>query len=290
MPFGPAQALITRCPGCGTAFRAGVDQLAMRAGLVRCSRCNEVFDAREHAVATPAEGKLHNGSSAAWQQRPMHEAPREFPLDTAHTDASSLPAEPEYGASLVDNLLATPEEGGAGIDTSWRDRDSRVETPHGDNFTDRPDFPPDPSGSIAQESISEVEKQGDGDLLYDDALQEQASSTNPDHSDDRDQPEQATSRSPEALDELESVEERPVDLVEDANGEYRKYREYGNESIAPEATIGAPAADSPYQSEKRHAQPALQEPAPIDGRAVDHLPMVQPGDHLPHHEESGVPG
>lgn len=42
---------ITRCPGCGTAFRASESQLAARAGQVRCGRCDTVFDA--HAQALP---------------------------------------------------------------------------------------------------------------------------------------------------------------------------------------------------------------------------------------------
>lgn len=51
-------AFATACPGCGTAFRVGPAQLEAADGLVRCSACDAVFDAREHAVkavtATPA--------------------------------------------------------------------------------------------------------------------------------------------------------------------------------------------------------------------------------------------
>jgi predicted Zn finger-like uncharacterized protein len=51
MPFGSTQSLITRCPGCTTAFRASAEQLAARQGQVRCGR---VFDARAHAIDTVA--------------------------------------------------------------------------------------------------------------------------------------------------------------------------------------------------------------------------------------------
>ena len=44
--------LATACPGCGTAFRVGPAQLEAADGLVRCSACNAVFDARTHAVKT----------------------------------------------------------------------------------------------------------------------------------------------------------------------------------------------------------------------------------------------
>ena len=51
-------AFATACPGCGTAFRVGPAQIEAADGLVRCSACDAVFDAREHAVktvtATPA--------------------------------------------------------------------------------------------------------------------------------------------------------------------------------------------------------------------------------------------
>ena len=45
-------AFATACPGCGTAFRVGPAQLEAADGLVRCSACDAVFDAREHAVKT----------------------------------------------------------------------------------------------------------------------------------------------------------------------------------------------------------------------------------------------
>jgi predicted Zn finger-like uncharacterized protein len=37
-------SLVTRCPGCATAFRVLPGQLAARNGQVRCGKCNAVFD------------------------------------------------------------------------------------------------------------------------------------------------------------------------------------------------------------------------------------------------------
>ena len=37
-------SLVTRCPACGTAFRVQRNQLAVRAGAVRCGKCGDVFD------------------------------------------------------------------------------------------------------------------------------------------------------------------------------------------------------------------------------------------------------
>ncbi len=42
--------MITLCPACRTGFRVRAEQLAVRAGLVRCGKCSRVFDAREHLL------------------------------------------------------------------------------------------------------------------------------------------------------------------------------------------------------------------------------------------------
>lgn len=39
---------ITQCPECGTRFKVGDHQLDAHDGFVRCGRCHEVFNAREH--------------------------------------------------------------------------------------------------------------------------------------------------------------------------------------------------------------------------------------------------
>jgi predicted Zn finger-like uncharacterized protein len=47
---GGIEAMITHCPSCQTHFRVYAEQLAARAGQVRCGRCNRVFDALEHLI------------------------------------------------------------------------------------------------------------------------------------------------------------------------------------------------------------------------------------------------
>jgi len=37
-------SLVTRCPGCGTAFRVQSEQLAAHAGAVRCGKCGDMFN------------------------------------------------------------------------------------------------------------------------------------------------------------------------------------------------------------------------------------------------------
>ena len=73
-------ALVTRCPQCGTAFRAGEEQLAARGGLVRCGKCAAVFDGVAHRVedAAPNEPspqlRLFEAGAAAGAQ-PVTSAP-----------------------------------------------------------------------------------------------------------------------------------------------------------------------------------------------------------------------
>jgi len=43
-------ALVTRCPQCGTTFRAQQSQLTARGGMVRCGKCAAVFDGVTHLI------------------------------------------------------------------------------------------------------------------------------------------------------------------------------------------------------------------------------------------------
>jgi len=47
-------SIITRCPQCGTQFRASPQQLRASEGWVRCGQCDQVFDAGSHAVSQRA--------------------------------------------------------------------------------------------------------------------------------------------------------------------------------------------------------------------------------------------
>ncbi len=49
---------ITRCPECDTRFKVSKEQLAAHEGLVRCGRCQNVFNAREHLQAEEPSPQL----------------------------------------------------------------------------------------------------------------------------------------------------------------------------------------------------------------------------------------
>ena len=77
-------ALATRCPHCQTTFRVANDQLKLRAGLVRCGSCREVFNGIEHLV------------------RPDHSAPTEIPISlTAKDHSDPSQTTPAFQASTA---------------------------------------------------------------------------------------------------------------------------------------------------------------------------------------------
>ncbi len=82
-------SMITRCPGCGTAFHVTPDQLAAREGKVRCGRCAAVFDAWERMQEPPVEPlpeeRLEPGAAASAAAPP--------PPETA--EAPEAPEEPQ---------------------------------------------------------------------------------------------------------------------------------------------------------------------------------------------------
>jgi predicted Zn finger-like uncharacterized protein len=80
-------ALLTRCPTCGTTFRALPSQLSVRGGMVRCGKCAAVFDgvanlveesaAAEAAEPSPQLGLFEAGARAAPRPAPRRLAPAE---------------------------------------------------------------------------------------------------------------------------------------------------------------------------------------------------------------------
>ncbi len=73
----------TRCPGCATVFRVTAEQLAARAGQVRCGQCKTVFDGVARLVSLAPTSRP--GEDAA----PIGEAAPDSPLSTPR-DAQGL--------------------------------------------------------------------------------------------------------------------------------------------------------------------------------------------------------
>lgn len=58
-------ALATQCPHCQTTFRVVHDQLKLRAGLVRCGHCKEIFNGIEHLLPPPDVEPIEQAVTAA---------------------------------------------------------------------------------------------------------------------------------------------------------------------------------------------------------------------------------
>ena len=84
-------ALATRCPHCQTTFRVAHDQLKLRAGLVRCGACKEIFNGIEHLLR-PGEGAPGAAPAAVPVNVPM-------PVTAAATVVTPVSANDEESTS-----------------------------------------------------------------------------------------------------------------------------------------------------------------------------------------------
>ena len=75
-------ALVTRCPQCGTTFRAQQSQLTARGGMVRCGKCAAVFDGVTHLI--------EEGASSG----PLEPSPQLGLFDPAAAAAAAAKLEP----------------------------------------------------------------------------------------------------------------------------------------------------------------------------------------------------
>jgi predicted Zn finger-like uncharacterized protein len=83
-------ALATQCPHCQTTFRVAHDQLKLRAGLVRCGVCKQIFNGIENLLRPEEADKAFPPSD----QVPAPEAPIPTPAPIA-VPAPSPPEQPE---------------------------------------------------------------------------------------------------------------------------------------------------------------------------------------------------
>ena len=98
--------MITRCPSCDTHFRVHAEQLAARAGQVRCGKCSGVFNALEHLLEENAPAHSH-GSTREREAAPAHASAAARAL--APGRAADAAAEPvESGA--VTPAVALPKQ------------------------------------------------------------------------------------------------------------------------------------------------------------------------------------
>lgn len=97
--------MITYCPSCHTHFRVHAEQLAARAGQVRCGKCGRVFDALEHLIEETAPAR-------APRAKPEFEAMRADAADAEPAPDSATREAPEpVIAQGADAVAEAPEPG-----------------------------------------------------------------------------------------------------------------------------------------------------------------------------------
>ena len=111
----------TRCPGCATVFRVKPEQLALRAGQVRCGHCKTVFDGVAQAVSLAP-------SRATRNDPPLDESALGPPTVTLR-DARAL--EPAPGAGDEPEAEPAPAVGevAATVEVPYEDRFAPVVKP-----------------------------------------------------------------------------------------------------------------------------------------------------------------
>jgi predicted Zn finger-like uncharacterized protein len=91
--------MITYCPSCHTHFRVHAEQLAARAGQVRCGKCSRVFDALEHLIEETAPAR-------APRTKPEFEAMRADVADAEPAPESVTSDAPDIGATAQEPVIA----------------------------------------------------------------------------------------------------------------------------------------------------------------------------------------
>jgi predicted Zn finger-like uncharacterized protein len=99
-------ALATRCPHCKTTFKVANDQLKLRAGLVRCGACKEIFNGIEHLLRPDAVEK--SASPTPTPPEPASVVPVAETAPPIKPDTAPKEETPDI-ASFLRSRPATPE-------------------------------------------------------------------------------------------------------------------------------------------------------------------------------------
>lgn len=134
-------ALATQCPHCRTTFRVAHDQLKLRAGLVRCGACKQIFNGIENllrledqpdtpksAPATPQAGDAIQPPGMGSTSAPEVDATEAMDgVDAAHAENSAI-AENTASADEETDSAYTSESASA-EDVNLTDSDGHFEQP-----------------------------------------------------------------------------------------------------------------------------------------------------------------
>ena len=107
--------MITHCPSCQTHFRVHAEQLAARAGQVRCGKCSRVFDALEYLVEELAPAREPTAAQESTDMRPADAEPAPESMPAEAVPAGAAAPEPaiaesaDFGAEALEIAPGMPE-------------------------------------------------------------------------------------------------------------------------------------------------------------------------------------
>jgi predicted Zn finger-like uncharacterized protein len=102
-------ALATQCPHCHTTFRVAHDQLKLRAGLVRCGACKQIFNGIEHLLR-PDQVNSAPAQAPATPITPIPKAQEHhIPPAQQVTSTAPLPSNPSIDFVPIDEQHAIAE-------------------------------------------------------------------------------------------------------------------------------------------------------------------------------------
>ena len=102
-------ALATRCPHCETIFRVASDQLKLRAGLVRCGTCKEIFNGIENLQHPEVEQPVPNEPVTPYlADIPVADGGADLTTSNLTTDTGFQEAEKVVESIDIVNNEATP--------------------------------------------------------------------------------------------------------------------------------------------------------------------------------------
>lgn len=127
-------ALATQCPHCHTTFRVAHDQLKLRAGLVRCGACKQIFNGIENLLRPdqpPTVAPTAPGNTAARSTPAIPPAPETI-VTTAPTQAAdearpAIHSVPEAPGPSLQNTVPSHPESPQGVDFYLPEEDKEKE-------------------------------------------------------------------------------------------------------------------------------------------------------------------
>lgn len=96
---------ITQCPDCSTRFKVSAEQLEAHDGLVRCGRCQHVFNAQEHMHSEEPDPQL----SLPIDEQPVDDQPNAADAGTGDTTVKVEAAEIDADAHKEGDVAANDQ-------------------------------------------------------------------------------------------------------------------------------------------------------------------------------------